>query len=854
MGVDMTANGAGAGNGLREGAGGRDGRDGRGGFRPAARGLLLGVTMLALAAPASAADGQHRLVEPDAGSLARLAGGNPQLAQAGGPQRFSIPAGDLQSALLAFSQAADLQLIYPADLTDGLRTQGLQGSFAPREALARLLAGTPLTFEFSDSQTVTIARLSDGSGATVIGPITVEGQGAPRHTEIGNLPPEYAGGQVARGGKLGILGNRDTMDTPFSQTSFTRTHVEDEQAQSLGHVVENDPSVHSNFTTGTGIDQFIIRGFASGNQDVTFGGLYGITPTSNSMMAVEGLERVEVLKGPSTLLNGLGPQGSVGGTINVVPKRAGDRPITQFTPGYDSDGQAGGHVDVGRRIGPDDSVGIRFNGAYRNGDTAIDRQSHETGLAAVGLDFRGESVRLSADLGYQLQDTDVTRRPVGLAAGVAVPEAPDGSSNWSQSFTFAETQNTYGVLRGEVDLTDNLTAFAAVGGSVLRFRSISENRTLQDTQGTITGNPFALRLYEETTTVETGLRGTFATGQVDHEFTVAGTKFWKEGGSAFTAAAFPASNLYNPALFAEPNFGALPDPGDAPKTGEQEFTSVVLADTVSAFDERIQLTLGARFQDVLQESYDRATGVRTSKYDDSAVTPAVGLIVKPWRNVSVYANFIEGLQQGAAAPATAANAGELFPPHVTEQYEAGVKVDFGRLAMVASVFQITQPSGLTDPTTNVFSVDAEQRNRGLEFTTFGEAAEGVRVLGGVTLIESELTKTQGGANDGNRARGVPALRASIGGEWDTPFLKGLTLWGRMIHTSSQFVDAANRQETPDWTRFDFGARYSLEAYGTPVVVRATVENAFDADYWATADGALGLGAPRTFRLSASFGF
>jgi iron complex outermembrane receptor protein len=96
---------------------------------------------------------------------------------------------------------------------------------------------------------------------------------------------------------------------------------------------------------------------------------------------------------------------------------------------------------------------------------------------------------------------------------------------------------------------------------------------------------------------------------------------------------------------------------------------------------------------------------------------------------------------------------------------------------------------------------------------------------------------------------------NIGGEWDTPYLRGFTLSARVIYTSSQYLNAANTQEVPSWVRVDFGARYSVEAAGTPITIRANLENAFDEGYWATASrGSLGMGTPRTFLLSATASF
>ena len=79
-----------------------------------------------------------------------------------------------------------------------------------------------------------------------------------------------------------------------------------------------------------------------------------------------GIERVEVFRGPTAFLNGALPN-AVGGTINLVPKRATDDPITRATVLFDSDSQFGGSLDVGRRFGPDNAIGARASASYSSG-------------------------------------------------------------------------------------------------------------------------------------------------------------------------------------------------------------------------------------------------------------------------------------------------------------------------------------------------------------------------------------------------------------------------------------------------------------------------------------------------------
>jgi iron complex outermembrane receptor protein len=645
------------------------------------------------------------------------------------------------------------------------------------------------------------------------------------------------------------------MDTPFNQTNYTSKLIEDQQSRTLGDVLSNDPSVtNASATASSGVEGFNIRGFSSSNGDVYFNGLSGIAPTYGSIMSMIGTERVEVLKGPNALLNGITPGGSIGGAINIVPKRAGAQPLTQFTPSYGSDGQGGGHIDVGRRFGEDKSIGVRLNAFYRNGDNAVERQSQETRVATLGLDFQGDFIRLSADGGYQFQHTSAIRRALRLATGVPVPDAPESRSNYSQPWSFLDVETLYGVVRGEVDIVENLTAYATFGAARSHFHELRSAVTVLDALGTIQTSAFEISNRDEKMALETGLRGSLATGFVHHDLTLANTISWEEGGTATgSGVVLPNSNLYDSAIFPKPSFAVLPpDPGDSPKWLEQQNSSLAVSDTMSVLDERIQLTVGIRHQQVNADNFDTTTGARASAYDENAITPAVGLIVKPLDQISIYANYIEGLSPGSVAPTTAANAGEVFPPTKTKQHEVGVKFDFGRLATTLSAFQIAQPNAFLDPTSNLFGVDGEQRNRGVELSVFGEVTSDVRVLGGVTYLDAELTKTQGGVNNGNEPAGVPKVRVTAGLEWDTPFAPGLTLSARGIYNGSSYLDQANTLKISAWSRFDLGARYSLEVYGTPVVVRANVLNIFDNDYWDA--GGLSLSEPRTFLLSATVDF
>jgi iron complex outermembrane receptor protein len=290
------------------------------------------------------------------------------------------------------------------------------------------------------------------------------------------------------------------------------------------------------------------------------------------------------------------------------------------------------------------------------------------------------------------------------------------------------------------------------------------------------------------------------------------------------------------------------------KASDTRLSSLALTDTLSFANDRLLITGGLRDQRVELDNYSTTTGARTSSYDESAVSPLAGIVFKPLSNVSLYGNFTSGLTRGGIAPATAANAGQVFAPYKSKQYEAGVKVDWGSLMTSASVFQIERPNSYTDPDTRIYSFDGEQRNRGLELSAYGEVTRGLRMMASTTFYDATLTNTAGGVNNGNDANGVPDYTWNLGVDWDIPGVRGLSMNARAIHTSSTYFNAANTFKVPAWTRYDLGARYVAEVMGKPVVFRATVENLYNKNYWLVSGSYTTVAAPRTVLLSAQIDF
>lgn len=761
-----------------------------------------------------------------------------------GGVNLAMPAQPLAQALNELARVANLQMSFPAALVAGKMAPAVSGPVTARQALDRLLAGSGLEATV-DGSAVLVRQVAPSSAGTRTLPVV-------EVTESGTrAPAPYAGGQVARGGRIGVLGDKDMLETPFSATQYTAQLIEDQQAQNIGDVLVNDPSVRNTYSRGAGRDEFNIRGFTLFNYDVSFNGLYGISPRNASSLI--GVERVEVLRGPNALLNGMAPAGSVGGAINLVPKRADAEPLNRVTLSYIDDGQFGTQFDIGRRFGDNREWGVRLNALKRSGDTPVDHSSEKLDAFSLGVDYQGERVRLEADVNYQDR---LTRARSGLLfppeAGTAIGRAPDGKTNFLPEWTYWKAKELSAVVRAEVDLAPGWTAFGAVGAMRYDFRSLQTSWLMQDSDGTIAGRPTRLNEEIDTRTGEAGLRSKFETGSLLHEAVVSVSTLDSDQGTRRQNGSFIFSNLYAPADIARPNITIAPG---IPKASETRLRSVAVADTISSSDRRIQLTLGARHQQVETAGFDASSGNRTAHYDKSAVTPVAALVVKASDSWSFYGNYIEGLSQGPTAPEGAVNAGEVFPPAKAKQIELGTKYDFGRFATTFSVYQIDRPSSFLDLTTLRFSAGGEQRNRGAELLTQGEAAKGVRLLAGAAYTDGTLVRTEGGLNDGRTAPATPKIQFNVAGEWDASFLPGLTFTARALRTSGQYVDMANTQRLPGWTRYDLGARYRFITGNVPVTIRAAVENLLDKNYWqSAAREGLTIGAPRTFLMSVSADF
>nr|WP_318382656.1 TonB-dependent siderophore receptor [uncultured Enterobacter sp.] len=676
------------------------------------------------------------------------------------------------------------------------------------------------------------------------------------------LVPAYLDGQIAHGGRLGMLGEQKAMDVPFNVIGYTAKSVQDQQAKTIADVVSNDAGVQAVQGFGNFAETYRIRGFKLDGDDMTMGGLPGIVP--RQVVDTQMIERVEVFKGANGLLNGAAGSG-VGGMINLEPKHAEDTPLTRVGVDYSSQSQLGGSLDLGRRFGDNNQFGTRINLLHREGDGAVDDDHRRTTAASIGLDYRGERVRTSLDMGYQKKTFHGGNMGIKVSKIDFIPDLPDASHNYSQQWAFSDIENEFGMARAELDLTDAWTAYTAFGAQHSHEKGLYSTAEVINRAGDARMGRLDTNRIIDAFSGMAGVRGDFDTGFVSHKVNLGYSAVTKKDNTAWRSTADanrPLSNIYDTPTVSRPDYNTVGgDYLDPLTTSRNRTQGWLFSDTLGVLDDSVLLTLGARHQKVVVRNYSNATGAETvtARYTESRWMPTYGIVYKPWETLSLYANHTEALQPGSNAPKDAANAFESVGIMHSKQNEVGVKVDYGRVGGTLALFEIKKPSAIMDSVSKRYALDGEQRNRGVELNLFGEPVIGVRLNGSATWLDPELTKTQGGTNDGNDAIGVSSFYMALGAEYDIKPVDGLTATARVNHTGSQYANAANTKKLDSYTTLDLGVRYRmrLNQDQNEMIWRVGVDNVTNEKYWSGVED-LGTyifeGEPRTLKVSMSYDF
>ena len=703
---------------------------------------------------------------------------------------------------------------------------------------------------------------------------------------------------------LGVLGKANAFTAPITVVNYDEKALNNTEARTLvDAVAKKDASTwqfggESNTLTG-----LYFRGYQLDARQFSVNGLAGMYGTQGTASVQVG--SAQLIKGASTAVNGMDPEGAVSGSVNIETKKAADEGNRKIGLGWFSNNRAQGTFDLGQRFGENKEFGVRANGKLRHGDTPRHGYSEDNKEFALNADYRGEKLRVALDSIYAKRKTNGGRarmQDIQNADG-RLFDAPDGKVNLLPSWNWQNTVGQTNMLTFEWDAFENAQITGGIGYNKARYYGTlispticgnngesSQTATCSSADQYHTGPARLTDQYFRTLSMNLSARGEFETGPVTHNWstafdriirqrkTINGSKNGKSqvevkanGNIEHQLASFKADY---------PNSWANSVNLDA----NIKVNSLALSDTLGFADNKYRLTLGGRFQAV--EYTNKKEG---QSGDSKRFSPMLMAAWVPQPDLVVYGNYMEDLEP---ADIKTDDSGEttMSKPRVSRQFEVGVRKNWGNFVTTLNAFQIKRPgywrgqtttktkNGVTT-TTLTYGNNSDfarykaqggaagdeqgmERSRGIEFNTYANLLNNtLRPTLGLMYLQSTV-KDYPNSRD-MLVNGVqvanPRVIAKAGVEWDTPFAKGLTLNGNVSYFGKSYQDTQKQYAFPSYTLVDVGARYKTKLGKNTLTVSSSVENLFNKNYWQVQRGQYDrsfavVGMPRTYWLKAELDF
>lgn len=640
-------------------------------------------------------------------------------------------------------------------------------------------------------------------------------------------------------------------ETPQSISVVSKDVVEDIGATRLQDALDYAGGVgRANNFGGQGLTTFTVRGFTTGE---FYRNGFPINRGYPNMPDANTIERLEVLRGPATMLYG---RGDPGGTFNVVSKQPLTERSVTLGSQLNDQGMKRGTLDASGPLDEEGRLAYRLNVVGEGGDTFRDHvQTERYGVAPVitwqasddtKVVFEGDFMRNNHPL-----DRGLTRFP--NQRGTASRDTFWGDKDAGK----LHNDNNMAQLRFEHALNDNWTlggGFQWLDGS-LKGNAIEANgpgslgadgRTLQ--------RNFNYRKLEWTDKdYQLNLTGHFSTGAFDHTL-LTGVEYEDYDYQSIIQRSAAAAGTYPIDIF-NPVYGQTRPALTRTPTHDKENlkTYAAFVQDQVALTERLKVLAGARFERFEHDYQTYVPGAKNWQAADNAVTPRVGVMYDLTDTVAVYADAARSFKPNTGA----SREGGGFAPEKGKSYEMGIKWEAldRQLSVDAAIYQIEKKNVLaTDPLDNTLSVATGQvRSRGFDLNVAGNLTPQWRVIGGYAYVDAEVTRDTT-LRAGTRLMNIPRNSFSLLNvyEFQDGALKGLGLGAGGKYVDQRAGQTANTAFSMDaYTVVDLLGYYKVNEQ---VRLNLDVKNLFNREY---EEGAFGNiyaypGAPRTVQVGISY--
>lgn len=664
-------------------------------------------------------------------------------------------------------------------------------------------------------------------------------------------------GFVKKSAKVGIIAEKEVLDTPFNVVSFNEKAISSFAGapEGVSAVLSLDPSV--GVTTNTSCDQVTIRGFSINGHSMYLNGVPGMF--GQYKMASNFVEAIDIVSGPGTGYNGTSYASSVGGTVNFQSKRAMAQPNLDLTISHTGRGFVEEKIDIGNRFGKNKMYGIRVNALNSKGEIAIPGAKLEQRNIFVNLDRKTTESESNLLVGYLINHQKARQKAASFKTGsvTVLPGVPDAKMNLAPEWAYDDHDNWMVTFNHNQNIAKDKVAFVNAGYHREDWYGYcSGSPTVQNNNGdfisSFTNYPLALtKRY-----VQVGLKGDFKLGKIKNEYVLSLDRNWYDYwiNSKATIPGSFSGNLYKKIDWVAP---AVPSVELTHKTTQSEMTGWAIMDTLHLAEDKLQVTVGVHGHRAEVNNFNSNTGSKNSTVESDGICPTVGITYKLNPNLSFYANHSENFAMGTLVASSYENAGQVLDPTKTKQNELGLKYKAGEFLHSISAFDIKKvntidvyKAGVIKP---YLQADGEQNNKGFEYKATGELSDKLTLIGGFMYLDAKQTKTKGGVNDGLVVDGTSKWTATLGAEYKAS--KDYTLLFRGVYAGAAKINNQTL-DVPAYTKFDFGVKYQTKLNETPVTITAMCYNVTNKNYWQGSSGSssLYIGTPRTFMISAGFSF
>ncbi|WP_372019820.1 TonB-dependent siderophore receptor [Tistrella mobilis] len=753
---------------------------------------------------------------------------------------FDIPSQPLVGAINAFSAATGWNAGFAAGLDAGVVSPGVRGRLESEQALRRMLAGTGLTYRLTGPRAVMLEALPPApDGATQLDPLTVDAgrQGTAR----GAVP-----GIVATHSVTASKTDTPIMLTPQAVSVVTRDQMDMQGSATVSQALRYTPGVISQYgDVDLRVDWFTVRGFTPGRYLDGLRLPFGARGYGQPRIEPYGLERIEALKGPASVLYG---QNAPGGLLNMTSKRPTAETLNEIelgTGSYDRRQLAG---DFSGAMDDDRRLLYRLTVLGRQADTAYDYVEEDKIFVAPAFTWAGDDTTVTILSQYQkIRSEGGGGAPALPAVGTLYPH-PDGyipTSRFVGEPDYDLFTNEQWMLGYEVEhRLDDVWTFS----HSLRYADVdTDTRRVQGAllaDRTLYRYAWAFPETARTVTLDTRTEATFETGPIGHDLLM-GVDLQYER-SRFEETDFPLVSTID--VFDPVYSGGITVPPVLTTIDQTRRQVGGYMQNVMSYG-RWHLMLGGRYDHAQAKTdndiVNKADGTHnqyTIRQNDEAFTGRAGLVYAFDNGLAPYVSYTTSFQ-----PLGGRNdKNEPLQPTKGRQAEIGLRYQpTGFASMITvSAYHLVQQDVATSTSGAAYIQTGEVEVKGLEVEAHAELGDGYRAIASYAYSDSEITETLRETQRGKQLAFVPRNTASLwlDKSFEDGFAQGLGLGAGVRYIGHLYGDLNNDFKSPGVTLFDAGVRFDLgrlspDAAGASLAINAT--NLLDERYVSTCLSATG---------------